>query len=117
MTQNRIWSPIRTILNVKPSNKYQLSSLVIESKTGLNLEITYNQFNNLFTQIASKIDKKKLEKRDKKRQDYLQESNEKSFFLSPTCQNDVEDIIQNKQTNKECRSNSIAASIIKTFKK
>lgn len=43
-----------------------------------------------------------MEKRDKKQQDYLQESNEKSFFLSPTCQNDVEDIIQNMQTDKEC---------------
>ena len=37
--------------------------------------------------------------------------------MGPTCQNDVEDIIQNMQTGKACGLNSIPKSNLKTFKK
>lgn len=43
----RIWSYIRTIVNVKLTKRYQPSSLVIENKALLNLNIISNHFNKL----------------------------------------------------------------------
>ena len=101
-----IWSAIRTIVNVKPTNKYQPLRLIRETKTVLSLNKISNHFNKFFTQIANEIDKKNG-KSGKKPQDYLRESR----------QNVVEVIIQNMQTDKACGPNSIPARILKTFKK
>ena len=87
-------------MNVKPTNKYQFSSLAIQHKTVTISVIISNHLNKFFTQTASKIDKK-LEKVTKKLHDYLQKPNEKIFFLGATCQNDIEDIRQNMQTDKK----------------
>ena len=66
----RIWSAIKTIVNVKPMDKYQHLSLAIENKAVLNLSIMSTHFNKFFTQITSKIDKK-IGKGVKKLPDYL----------------------------------------------
>ena len=67
-------------MNVKPTNKYKPSSLVIETKTALNPNIISNHFNKFFTQIAGEIEKK-IEKIDKRPQGYLQKPNENSCFF------------------------------------
>ena len=94
----RIWSAIRKWMNmnVKPINKYQPWSLVMENKTLLNLNIISNHFIKFFLQIARKIEKLT------KKTTWLHISGNQMniiFFLSATCQNDVEDIIQNMQTD------------------
>ena len=66
----RIWSAIKTIVNVKPMHNYQHLSLAIENKAVLNLRIMSTHFNKFFTQITSKIDKK-IGKGVKKPPDYL----------------------------------------------
>ena len=87
-------------MNVKPMDKYQHLSLAIENKAVLNLSIMSTHFNKFFTQITSKIDKK-TGKGVKKLPDYLHHK-WNSFFLIPTCKNDVKDIVHKMQTDEAC---------------
>ena len=56
-------------------------------------------------------------KSDKKPEGYLRDPNENCFSISPICQKEAEDFVQNMQTNKACGPNSIPTSILKTLKK
>ena len=53
----RIWSYIRTIVNVKLTKRYQPSSLVIENKALLNLNIISNHFNKLLVKQTKRLGK------------------------------------------------------------
>ena len=50
-----VWSAIRSIVNVKETNRYQPSNLIIENKTVSNLSAISNHFNYFFTNIAGEI--------------------------------------------------------------
>ena len=52
----KVWS-IRSIVNIKQTNRYQPSNLIIENKTVSNLSTIANHFNYLFTNIAGEIGK------------------------------------------------------------
>ena len=54
---NKNWSPIRSIVNVKQTTRYQPSNSIIENKTVSNLSTIVNHFNYFFTNIAGEIDK------------------------------------------------------------
>ena len=53
----KLWSAIRSIVNVKQTNRYEPPNLIIENKTVSNLSKIANLFNYFFTTIASEIDK------------------------------------------------------------
>ena len=52
----KVWS-IRSIVNIKQTNRYQPSNLIIENKTISNLSAIANHFNYLFANIAGEIGK------------------------------------------------------------
>ena len=109
MVYNQIHSKCKT-------NRYQPSNLITENKTVSNLSAIANHFNYLFTNIAGKIDKT-IGPSNKTPQDYLCNPNENSFYLSPPCKEDIEDIISTIRTDKACGPNSIPTRILKDFKK
>ena len=80
----KVWSAIRSIVNVKQTNRYQTSNLIIENKTFFSLSTTAYHFNYFFTYIAGDIDKT-IGPSNKTPHDYLRRPNENSFYLSPTC--------------------------------
>ena len=80
----KVWSAVRSIVNVKQTNRYQTSNLIIENKTFFSLSTTAYHFNYFFTYIAGDIDKT-IGPSNKTPHDYLRRPNENSFYLSPTC--------------------------------
>ena len=91
-------------MNVKPTNKFQPSTLIIENKPVLSVNIIENYFSKLFT---NNIDKR-IGKSDKKHMtNYEKQMKIPFFFLSRTCQNDVKNIINDMPTVKACGTNSI----------
>ena len=68
-----------------------------------------------FTNIAGEIDKT-IGPSIKTPSDYLCNPNKNSFYLCPTCKEDIEDIISTIRTDKVYESNSIAARILQVFK-
>ena len=75
-----------------------------------------NHFNNFFTSFAKKSCYKIL-KTPKSFYSYLKNSNEKTFFLSPTIKEDVEDILSTLKTKKTAGPGSVPTRILKDFKK
>ena len=112
----KVWSAIRSIVNVKQANRYQPSNEIIENKTVSNLSTITNHFNCFFTNIAGEIDKM-IGPSNKTPQDYLCNPNENFFYLSPTCKEDIEDIISTIRTGKSYGPNNIPTRILKNFKK
>ena len=49
----KVWSAIRSIVNVKQTNRYQTSNLIIENKTFFSLSTTAYHFNYFFTYIIT----------------------------------------------------------------
>ena len=95
----KVWSAIRSIVNVKQTNRYQQSNLIIENKTVSNLSTIANNFNYFFTKNAGEADRT-TGPRNKTPNDYLCNPNKDSFYLSPTCKEDIEDIISTVRTDK-----------------
>ena len=77
----KVWKNIKNLINFKPKSKSNINRLYIDGKrTSTNpLEIA-NKFNDHFTTIAAKIEKK-IVKTDKKFHDYLINPNNKTFSL------------------------------------
>ena len=96
--------------------RYQLSNLIIENKTVFNLSTIANYFNYFFTNFAGEIDKM-IGPNSKMSHDYLCNPNKTSFYLSPICKEDIEDIISTIRTDKACGPNSIPTRMLKDFKK
>ena len=97
-------------------NRYQPSNLIIENKTVSNLSTIANHFNYFFANIVGEIDKT-IGPSNKTSHDYLCSPNENSFYLSPTCKEDIEDIISTISTDKACEPYNIPTRILKDFKK
>ena len=76
----KVWSAIRSIVNVKQTNRYQPSNLIIENKTVSNHNTTANHFNYFFANIAGEIDKT-IGPSNKIPQDYLCNQDENSFYV------------------------------------
>ena len=88
----KVWSAIRSIVNVKQTNRYQPSNLIIENKTVSNLSTIRNHFNYFFTNSTGETDKM-IGPSNKTPHDYLCNPNENYFYLNPTCKEDIEGII------------------------
>ena len=73
-----------------------------------------NQFNNHFTTVAAKIEKK-IVKTNKKYYDFLTNPMEKTFSLYPTNPTEVEDHIKNLNVRKSVGPYSIPNQILKEF--
>ena len=73
-----------------------------------------NQFNNHFTTVAAKIEKK-IVKTNKTYYDFLTNPMEKTFSLYPTNPTEVEDHIKNLNVRKSVGPYSIPNQILKEF--
>ena len=105
-----------SLSTLKQTNRYQPPNLVNENETVFNLSTVANHFNYFFTNISGEIEKT-IRPSNKPPHDYLCSQNENSFYESPNCKEDIEDIISTIKTDKACGSNSIPTRILKDFKK
>ena len=97
----KVWKNIKSLINFKSKAKHNnIKSLHIDKGkvTSDPIEIC-NHFNNHFTTIAGKIDKKFV-KTGGNSNHYLINNNEKTLSLYPTTPAEVEDYIKNLDIRK-----------------
>ena len=74
-----------------------------------------NAFNNFFSTIGHKVQEKVYSSHNHFSR-YLQNPNDHSFFASPTCPNEIADLISDFDRNKACGPNSIPVHILLLLK-
>ena len=114
----RIWYGIKTLINTKISKTGSHHiTLNIDNKTTSDDFIIANHFDSFFTSIAGKL-LKKIPKAKKTFSSFLtKKKNTKTFFLSPTTAEEIEDVIKTFNLNKAIGPNSIPVIILKEIKK
>ena len=112
-----MWKNIKNLINFKAKTKDNfINSVYTNDKrkiTSDSSEIA-NQFNNHFTTVAVKIEKKLV--KTNKKHDFLTNPMEKTFSLYPTSPTEVEDHIKNLNVRKSVGPYSIPNQILKEFK-
>ena len=112
----KIWSGIRSILNMKntkASKKY--SHLINKPLTTIEKDIA-NHFNNFFTSIAQKL-VEKIPPTHNNFKSSLKNQSERSFFIGAVDIKEAENVISNLQENKVSEPNSLPIKMLKTSKK
>ena len=121
---SKVWQNIRKLVNVK-SAKTSSIKLMIDEKIISNQTENANTFNNHFSKLGEKVQQKIPAERGSYR-DYLYKKNKNNqyyinndgnvFFLSPTDQKEVSDMIDNLDDKKSPGPNGIPVAILKKFK-
>ena len=89
----------------------------IDNKTTSDEFIIANHFNNFFTSIAGKRFKNIPQAKKTFSSFLTKKKNTKTFFLSPTTAEEIEDVIKTFNLNKAIGPNSIPVTILKEIKK
>ena len=111
----KIWSGIRTILNLKNTKANNNYSLLIDKALTTNEKDIANHFNTFFTSIAQKL-VKKIPPTHNNFKSSLKNQNERSFFIGPVDIKETENIISSLQENKASGPNSPSIKMLKTCK-
>ena len=110
-----IWKGIKTIVNIKPSSRKDISLIDDNGKDTTDPYKISNIFNKYFVNIGPDIDKT-IPKSNHDFSDYLHEIHcNKTFFLVPTTRNEISDIINKFDNNKATGPNSIPVFILKIY--
>ena len=107
-----LWTGIRSIINIKSKQFYNISQLVQNGEIVQNSKKIANIFNINFVNIAGKIDSE-IPRTRKSPLDYLGDKLEKSFFISPTNSAEVEGIIVQLKNKKSVGPYSIPCNLLK----
>ena len=107
---NNTWKGIKTRITVKNITPKIFHSRTISDPTAIS-----NVFNNYFTSIAKKT-KSNIIFSPKLYTDYLSNANTKTFFLTPTVQNEISFIISSLDSHESSGPNSIPVKILKLLK-
>ena len=114
----RIWYGIKTQINttISKTGSHHIT-LNRDNKTTSDDFIIANHFNSFFRSIAGKL-LKKVPKAKKTFSSFLTKNiYTKTFFLSPTTAEEIEDVIKTFNLNKAIGPNSIPVTILKEIKK
>ena len=108
------WKGIRNIIQIK-DKKDPFPSCILENGSSItDPTIIANKFNSYFTSIANDI-QSKIHSSHTNFVKYLKEPNIYNFFISPTSQFEVFNIISNLKSSKASGPNSIPTVILKQF--
>ena len=111
-----IWNGINEIIHSKRNTaRTSPTSITINNRDVSNPIEMANEFNNFFTTISRKL-KSKIRPSNSNFTDYLKNSNSKSFFVSPTTPQEIEDLISNMNKSKSYGPNSIPTSFLHLIK-
>ena len=82
------WRGIKNIININKNKKDSPESLIINNETVTDKKVIANTFNDFFTSIAGNLANNIIPSKNIF-SDYLQNPNEKSFFIRPATVSDV----------------------------
>ena len=109
----KIWSGIRSILNMKNTKATNKYSLLTDK--ALTTNDIANHFNTFFTSILQKL-VEKIPPTHNSFKSSLKNQNERSFFIGPVDIQETENIISSLQENKASGPNSPSIKMLKTCK-
>ena len=107
----KTWEAVRSIINIKTSKRSNINSLLVNNQVTNDPKEIADNFNTYFSSIASKLQSKIYNGFNF--QQYLCDRNNRNFFISPTTQYEVSDIIKNLNSKKSVGPHSIPSIILK----
>ena len=108
----KTWEDIRTLVNLKNTNKSSISSLMVEGKIITEKSIIVKAFNDFFTNIGPHM-AKNIPSTNKKFPEFIREIVSQTFFISPTDTTEVTSIVNSLKSGKSVGPNSIPVRILK----
>ena len=110
-----IWTGINEIICPKNKKLNSPTSLIDEQKIITNSKNIAEHFNKFFTEIGTNIQNKILPTK-KYYTDYLLNPNKETFFITPTTDEEISDIISDLNIRKSTGPNSIPTKVMKQIK-
>ena len=110
------WKGIKRIISLKSSQTSVPTALTDKGKTIVNPIDIANAFNNYFTNVALNI-QSSIRYSNKTFSDFLPNIDVNSFFISPTDNTEISDIISTLNPLKAIGPNSIPTKILKLLNK
>ena len=118
----KTWRGIKAIININNSSRFHPSSLIVENENDQEKEeissdpkIIANTFNKYFSNIAHKL-QGKIYHNTHDFTKYLKNRNESSFFITPTDEREIINIINTFDINKATGPHSIPSNILDLIK-
>ena len=108
----RLWSGIRSIINIKQNYGFQVSPLMVEGSQINDLQKIASAFNQYFANVPKQVDKK-IPGTMKSPMDYLTNRIGNSFLLKPTNPSEIEAVILSFKNNKSVGLYSIPVKLLK----
>ena len=112
----KTWEGIKSIININTTKKKSINCLNVNNTEETDHFLLSSSFNKFFTTIAKKIESN-IVHTPKNYTDYLTNPSEKTFFLTPTSPDEVEDIINTLNLRKSIGPNSIPTKLLKKYSK
>ena len=109
------WQGIKSIINLDGRDKINPTSIQIDDKLVTEPKEVANQFNNYFSNIASKL-QASIYTQGQDLNKYLKNNSKHSFFINSTDKYEIIDIINKNSNNKASGPNSIPNIILHLIK-
>ena len=117
----KLWVGVNQIINKKHQSSTGPMCIEVDIDgnvhTVVNPQEIANAFNSHYASVASKILQKRKYPGKKQFQDYLKNSNSKTFMINPTTPAEVEKAISEIDTSKSTGPNSIPNQLLQSIKK
>ena len=112
----KTWKGIKSIIHINTTKNKSVNCLNVNNIEETDPFALSSSFNKSLTTIAKKIESN-IVQTPKHYTDYLTNPSEKTFFLTPTSPEEVEDIIKTLNPRKSIGSNSIPTKLLKKYSK
>ena len=108
----KLWSGIRSIINVSSKSGYCISQLIQDGKEIDDPKTMANIFKKFFVNVSQKVTSG-IPKTHKCPLDYLKQRNDKSLFLSNATPEEIEALINSLQEGKAVGPHSVPIKLLK----
>ena len=109
------WKGIKSIINIRNTSKCRISSLKIDEEISSDPKVMANSFNNYFSSIGKDL-QRQIYYYGNDFTHYLKQPNDHNFFINPTDEVEIINIIDNLCTNKATGPHSIPTDILQIIK-
>ena len=110
----KTWEGIKSIININTTKNKSINCLNVNNTEEMDPFVLSSSFNKFFTTIGKKIEAN-IVHTSENCTDYLTNPSEKTFFLTPTLPDEIEDIITTLNLTKSIGPNSIPTKLFKKY--
>ena len=110
------WKGIKNLINLKKGVTGDPTSILVDDKLINEPGEVANKYNNYFSTIANKLRDKIYKNNNQNFKSYLRNRIDKSFFIFPTCKEEIIEIINELDCMKATGPHSIPTDVFKCIK-